>query len=230
MIPYIHCYRSCPSDEDTDEEERDIHGFKKPPRSILAAATAAGCVGKAPAPPPPPTTTTTTIQLQDDLEDVKALHALNAAIQKAVESQSTLSDKICHQKLAMLKQEMTHALEQAHAAARHTLSQNLHTSQASCHAAIGSLHSKLSEMDTYFQQQKQNLDSMRKQCHALQANAQQLLDSGRDTLQHLHRKEMDSLSQLHDSLFTKFSSDMKYIQSYREKMTPMGGTPIHGKI
>jgi hypothetical protein len=87
-------------------------------------------------------------------------------------------------------------------------------------------------MDVYFQQQKQSLDSMRQQCHTLQANAQQLLDSGRDTLQHLHQKEMHSLSQLHDSLFTKFSSDMKYIQSYREKMTPIAvpshvGTHLH---
>ena len=157
-----------------------------------------------------------------DDADIFALDALNEAIVRAVDSQSTLANKISHQKLSLLKLEMKHALEEAHSNAKNKLSEVTHTSRVNCTNAINTLDSKISEMEMFMQQQKVTFNSMQQQCQALRKTAEHTIESSERDIHSLHDAEMGSLDKLHKALYDTYTDGVTYIKNYSERMT-VGG-------
>ena len=157
-----------------------------------------------------------------DDADIFALDALNEAIVRAVDSQSTLANKISHQKLSLLKLEMKHALEEAHNSAKNKLSEVTHTSRVNCTNAINTLNSKISEMEMFMQQQQVTFNSMQQQCQALRKTAEHTIQNSERKIHSLHDAEMGSLEKLHKALYDTYTDGVAYIKNYSERMT-VGG-------
>lgn len=164
-----------------------------------------------------------------DEADIFALDALNEAIVRAVDSQSTLANKISHQKLSLLKLEMKHALEEAHNKAKNKLSEVSHTSRVSCTNAINTLNSKISEMELFMQQQRVTFNSMQSQCQALRETAEHTIQSSEKKIHSLHATEMGSLRKLHEVLYESYTDGVAYIKDYAERMTAVGRRGKLGK-
>ena len=157
-----------------------------------------------------------------DDADIFALDALNDAIVRAVDSQSTLANKISYQKLSLLKLEMKHALEEAHNSAKNKLSEVTHTSRVNCTNAINTLNSKISEMEMFMQQQQVTFNSMQQQCQVLRETAEHTIQSSERKIHSLHDAEMGSLEKLHEALYDTYTDGVAYIKNYSERMT-VGG-------
>lgn len=159
----------------------------------------------------------------EDDEDLNMLDSFHHAIQKAMDSQTALSERISQQKMELLKMEMGRALERAYAASKLKCSKVAQTSHAENTTAIQSLHCKLEEMSEYFTQQQQNLRAMKKRCEELQENALSILESSQDKIDSVHQAEMESLSSLHQNVQERFSRGIQDIQqSCRFRSRPHG--------
>jgi len=145
------------------------------------------------------------------------LNTFHQAIQKAMDSQTALSERISQQKMQLLKMEMEQALERAYASSQMKYSRAAHTSQAKSESAIQSLHSKLEEMSEYFERQQQAVRRMKEQCEELQKSAQDILESSQDRINSVHKAEMASLSSLNEALHENFVLGVNGIQHSRKR-------------
>ena len=207
-----HDLSSNPSDDEDDELDGHAMNDENFGLEFIANHNANANVG-----PAAPKAAFTARDAGDD-DDIFALDALNQAIAKAVDSQHTLANKISHQKLSLLKREMKHALEEAHAKAKNRLAEVTHTSRVNCVIATDTLNTKIVEMDSFMNNQREAFKSLRRQAQALQKKAEETVRAGETRMMAVHEAEMGSLRKLHSSLNEKFVEGVAYIQNYKTRM------------